>query len=164
MHILYLYIRTCTVVKHTNINAKIHIFVYTSGFVRGLTKESSELSLASLKSAGGAEAGKRSGRGDEGVVGVEAVGRAVVFVAVEKHFLEELFGNDVADVSLDRRRRWKWGRGRRRGALAMAMISVAVGAGGATISVVAATHPLRAASAASFISTFAVGISTGCQQ
>ena len=131
--------------------------------MRGLTKESGKLSLASLESAGGAEAGKRSGRGDEGLIGVEAP-RAAVVVAVEKHFLEELFGNDVADVSLDRRRRWKWGRGRRRGALAMAMISVAVGAGGATISVVAATHPLRAASAASFASTFAVGISTSCQQ
>ena len=134
--------------------------------MRGLTKESGKLSLASLESAGGAEAGKRSGRGDEGLIGVEAP-RAAVVVAVEKHFLEELFGNDVGDVSVDRsrrRRRRRWGRRRRRGALAFAVFRVAIVAGGAAISVDAATHPLRAASAASFASTFAVGISTSCQQ
>lgn len=116
--------------------------------MRGLTKESSELSRASLESAGGAEARKRFGSGDEGVVGVKVVGRAAVIVETRKHLVKELFGDDVADV----------------GALALAMTRAAVGVGVAAKSVVAATHPLDAQSAASLPPTFAVAVSTSCQQ
>lgn len=56
--------------------------------MRGLAKESSELSFTSVNVAGGAKSVKRSCRIYESVVSVEPIALAFPIVSMFKHFIE----------------------------------------------------------------------------
>jgi len=59
------------------------------GFVRGLCKESSELSFACFEVPDITEAGEAIGSQNEGVVGVESFGRACTVVSVLQKSIEK---------------------------------------------------------------------------
>lgn len=69
----------------------------TGGLVGDLGEKGGDLALAGGRIPDGGESGEASGGGDEGVVGVEVVGRAGGVVLMEEDGVEELLGDQSGD-------------------------------------------------------------------
>ena len=121
------------------------------------------LALPGLRAARAAEAGEGVGRRDEGVVRVEAPGRARAVVAVQQHLVEQRLGEDGRDATAAAAGDRRAAAAAAAGALALAAVAAVVG-GGAAPAPFAAAEAVGALRAAGLRPTLlgACGPGQGC--
>ena len=82
--------------------------VYTRGFMRCLSQESSKLPLAGGIITGCAKATEGASGSNESVIAVESIARTPTIVSVLQHLVKERGANDVCNITTTTTRCWCW--------------------------------------------------------